>query len=283
MNIFDVNNIPRHIFMVLVMLVVMYLVTMLRLSRATAALQKPKPIQRAAVKPSPVGKTEIEAQKLESRAWLMNVKPLPMRAFDFSQGKVDGTLVMYGDKTIRRFVMLWKENGRCKFIRLSTINSDNSEAAITTSIEEAKSVAKAVFGKKQKKETKAEIATPAVASQAVALPPPVVTPAEVCVPTPPVVEKPVIKGFKADWVGVLMAEGSMEHATSRSGEVQTYKAYTVKLNVKDEEVSVQGQDLKRALSEAKAKVGNTIHLIHVRSEPLEGNKYKKVFACSVLR
>lgn len=256
------------------------------LSRSIAVSKKPEPIRAAAVKPVPVAMAmaTVEMPQPVFRPLLLDIKPSPMRAFDFSTGKTEGRLVLFGEQPAKRFVMLWKGGGQCRFVRLQPIQISDLSQAISSSLEEAKDVAHKVFGKKQKSEHKADVTVPVISvlSKSEVMRLPVVNPVESVI-QPVAVEKPVLKGFKTDWTGILMAEGSMEHATTKNGVVETYKAYTVKMNVNDEEVSVQGQDMKRALSEVGAKVGNKIHLIHVRTEPLEGGRSRKVFACSVLQ
>lgn len=222
-----------------------------------------------------------EHQPVVFKPWLMDVTPLPLRAYDFSKGKIEGRLVMHGEQTIKRFIIIWKGN-RVKTIRLEPMQVKDMEDAIKLSLAEAMAISVKVFGKKEKGGG-VEAAKPAARLPTAGfrpIKPPEQTPAHLEQDTP---ETVISKGFIAQWKGKLLAEGIMSHVSGNNGEAASYKSYTAKLAVDGQEVCVKGNDLKRALSESGVKVGDTINLIHVRSDPLANNMRRHVYACSLLK
>lgn len=264
-------------------LVAVYHVSYRRTAQRLAKLRAPPKVAENA--PKVVSITPPEVQTIVFHPWWRDVTPLPLRAYDFSKGNIEGRLVLHGEETIKRLVLLWKKD-RHKAIRLEPIQATDIEQAIKLSLEEAEALAQKVFGKKDKGKTAAEPAKQVPVTQTPVLTAPVL-PAVAAVPQNkplPPIEAPVIKGFKRDWKGVLLDAGIKSHASNGpGGEASSYKSYTVNLNVNGEKVSVKGNDLRRALDDAGAQPGDSIHLIHVRSEELPDNKTRHVYACSVLK
>jgi hypothetical protein len=219
---------------------------------------------------------KVEAQKIVFRPWLIDVTPVLLKVFDFSEGKVEGRLIIRGEKTVKRLLMLWKEEKdgtyKHKSILLEPILSQNLDMTTSQSLDEVREIANKMFGKKNKHKVTGmlQVKAPAIVSM----------PKAVVEPIKP--EKPVLKGFKSSVTGILLKAGIEPHVTTRNGEAEQYTTFTATINADGETVCVKGNDIRRALADVDAQVGNKITLVHVRDEALSGDKTRKVYACSVL-
>jgi hypothetical protein len=200
-----------------------------------------------------------------------------MRVLEFNVGKIGGRLIMRGDRHVERLVMLWKE-GKYKSIRLSPIIAvQDFDQAIEQSLEEAKDIARKIFGKKDKNRIMVAPVKPVDA--------PVVTPKPVQLESPvkpEVSEKPIKKGFKSEVTGVLLKAGITPQVTTKDGEAESYKTFSATIESDGDVITVNGNDIRRALADVDAQPGDKIKLVHVRNDQTPNGFQKKVFTCSVI-
>lgn len=115
-------------------------------------------------------------------------------------------------------------------------------------------------------------------------------------PVPPIYSAHKKPRVLMKYVGTLKSHGMRKHPPRTAGE-EPYNCYTVELETEEGIVSVQGTDISRAITEAKADVGDMVEITkHGRTEikvPAEINEagavlkpeksnWKNLFSCLVL-
>lgn len=115
-------------------------------------------------------------------------------------------------------------------------------------------------------------------------------------PVPPIYSAQKKPRVLMKYVGILKSHGMRKHPPKTAGE-EPYNCYTVELETEEGIVSVQGTDISRAITEAKADLGDMIEISkHGRTEikmPAEMNEagevlkpaksnWKNLFSCLVL-
>jgi len=257
--------------------------------------------QLAVRKDTTVQRTEVVLRKI----W-RDVEPAPFKVFVFADGKYEGVLVMHGpyEGVVSRLLLLWKgnKNRNIRLEALSGVDSASLAKVYETSLSEAKQIAQAVYGKKQKAKTvasssepivpkpKAEappvlthvveqksvaVAAPAVPKQAQQLTQPSVVKQEDATGQPK--EVPIIKGFKAMFVGTVVSAGMQKHITTRNGSPEEYETYTLTLNTPSGPERITGNDLRRAIADANVKSGDNIRVIYIKDVELSNGFKKKQY------
>jgi len=226
-------------------------------------------------------KDDVE-QEVFFKPWLVDVTPDRLRVIDFVSGNIDGRLVLHGVNPAKRLILLWKGKSNTS-VRLKpavVLNKYDEDQSVALAID----IANKVYGKKkkfQKAETvKSEVAQQIAKPGMVPAPEPVKPNSETTKPETP--ERPVIKGFKSKVTGILIKAGIEPHVKTVKGEAEEYKSYTATINEGGQEVSIKGNDIRRALADANATIGDTITLIHLRNEDLPGGNIRKVYSCFVV-
>ena len=226
-------------------------------------------------------------KNVRTRALLIDVdvSASPMKAFDFLEGGIEGRLVVFGpyNGVAKRILLLWKnEKHRC--IRMDAVNDLKQpimDDLYRLSVAEAKIIASKVFSKRKSKTPPPEQAPPQFkeartastqpASEAirhhasVAETKPVSSAPNQAEGKEKERDVPVIKGFKAQYVGTMVAAKVEPHVkTSRDGISEEYTSYTLTLETEGGLEQLIGNDLRRALSSAGAEPGDRLRVIYVK-------------------
>jgi len=235
-----------------------------------------------------------------SRAWLIDVEASPMKAIDFLEGGIDGRLVVFGpfNGIAKRTLLLWK-NGKHRCIRMDVVvdaKPETMEAFYRDSVVEAKAIAIKVFAKRKSKphpqghappqveETKPVQAQPAKV-EVIRLNANVAETKPVCsAPQPAVSSKeerdiPIIKGFKAQYVGEMVKAKVEPHVkTGFGGTTEEFMSFTLTLRTDGGGLEqIIGNDLKRAISSADAEEGDRLRVIHMDNTVTPSGFSKKSF------
>jgi len=232
------------------------------------------------------------------KLWL-DVEPAPFKTFVFAERNYEAVLVMHGpfNGVVTRLLLLWKAaKHRCvKLDTLHGISNESLEKIYTSSLNDAKQVASAIYGKKQKPQVAAACSCFCV-PQPTAKAPPVLREVVQAVatqkqepvpPAPPATQaqphvieaakiaEPIIKGFKAQFVGTVVSAGMQKHITTRSGSPEEYETYTLTLNTPSGPERITGNDLRRAIADAKVQAGDNIRVIYLKDVELPNTGFKK--------
>ncbi|MEI7994064.1 MAG: hypothetical protein WCH01_04105 [Methylococcaceae bacterium] len=232
----------------------------------------------------------------------MDVKPAKFKVTCFNEGNLNIRLLMHGPTggVIRRHAHFIK-NGKVRSIvmdRLYGIVDDQYDTVHAQSVEEAKTIANAIYGKKKKKQhlEQASVAVEKVVQKTeavVAVAPPVVAaPMQVQQKSEPVSSSyqkpslsiesekegvPVIRGFKSQVVGTLVSAKPERHFSTRNGQSSEYESFTVTINTASGVERLVGNDLARAVAAAKVQAGDEVRVIYVKDIELPNGFKKKQY------
>jgi len=236
-----------------------------------------------------------------SKACLIDVDASPMKAIDFLEGGVEGRLVVFGpfNGVAKRILLLWKnEKHRCiRMDAIGDVKPEAMDALYRDSVVEAKAIAIKVYAKRkskphpvlehappQLKETRVEQAQPEEKVEVTRLNANVAETKPVC-SVPPQAEGskeereiPIIKGFKAQYVGKMLKAGVQPHVKSGfNGTTESYTSFTLTLETEVGVEHLLGNDLQRALSSANAKEGDRLRVIYQKDQLLTNGFKKKQY------
>jgi len=269
----------------------------------------PRVVVEKLVEPQQVVRKDMTVQRTKEvvlrKIW-RDVEPAPFKVFVFADGKYEGVLAMHGpyEGVVSRLLLLWKgdKHRNIRLDALRGVDNDSLAKVYETSLTEAKEIARAVYGKKSK--AKAATTSPVpVVPKPKAEAPPVLTevveqksvavavqaePKQAPKPTPPPVaaekaaeekpnEAPIIKGFKAQFVGTVVSAGMQKHITTRNGSPEEYETYTLTLNTPSGPERITGNDLRRAIADANVKSGDNIRVIYIKDVELSNGFKKKQY------
>jgi hypothetical protein len=256
-----------------------------------------------------------EKRNVVFRSTLVEATPAPLKVVHFVDGKVQGRLVMHGpyQGVVKRILMLWKEDKhRCiKMDALYAIEIDSIDKVYVTSVDEAKTIAAAVYGKKKAKAIESsKAAVPKVKNEVVEHVSVSAASSEVkaftvvkTVSPEPKRELVVVdsnkekvvdnqkheseadiikKGFISSWKGVIVDAGMQSHVSTRSGRTEQYETYTLTLNTDTGLERMTGNDLRRAYSQAEVEPGDEVRVIYVKDVILSNGFKKKSFSVQKL-
>lgn len=253
-------------------------------------------VQNVPLQPTVVATPVVTNVQL--RSTFINVSPSPIKTHLFFEGKVEGNIIMRSQNgMIKRLVILFKNGQRMKGYKLPPLYGvqDVTSSVLNDTISDAKTLVHSVYPGKKKKPNTTE---PAIKVQPQVVSPVVVQQAAVVTAVPHAVEKrefevvevppvkeveqdrtPIIKGFIAQYVGTVVSAKMEPHANG-------FNQFVVQLDTADGPQVVTGNDLKRAISNAKVGTGDKVRVVHLKNEPItlsNGNaSVKKMFQVAKL-
>jgi len=232
------------------------------------------------------------------------VEAAPLKAIDFLEAGVEARVVIIGpiNGSVRRLLLLWRGNKyRCIVMNsVRDISIENCAGLYDSTVIEAREITARVFQKRKPKsergetEHEARSESPQPVVQPAKKPPaeakvevkptakPVANskPAENAIPEPQKQgeDEPTLMGFESMVCGVLVSAQPETHVKSgQNGKTEEFRSFTVKLNTNDGLEHLIGNDLRRAIEDAKAVAGDTLKVFHMRNIQLPSGHYRKKF------